>query len=179
MSVVSLGWLLIRLPDQDNETKQRLWAWGAWAEDTDEQGKERTLTLLTNVPINTMEDAQQVYMEDAQQVYSDWRLRGRIEAGYRFDQEQGLDVEDMRVRTLERMRRLFVLVLVAAQFVFYLMENWPVRAVQWLRKLGGKLGLKTDRDGPYIVLRGLGAVWQTVATLTLLAISPFPHDAFT
>lgn len=179
MSMVSLGWLLIRLPNPnpnpnpnmlpDPDKQQRLWV--LVAEDTDEAGKERRLVLLTNVPIRSM--------EDAQGVYSDWRLRGRIEAGYRFDQEQGLDVEDMRVRTLERMKRLFVLVLLASQFVFYLMENWPVVAMQWLRKLGGKLGLKTDRDGPYIVLRGLSAVWQTVATLTLLAISPFPHDAFT
>jgi len=26
----------------------------------------------------------------------------------------------------------------------------PRQAVFWLRKLGGKLGLKTDRNGPYI-----------------------------
>ena len=51
-------------------------------------------------------------------------------------------------------------------------------AVMWLRLLGGKLGLPIDRDGPYILLRGLQAVWQTVATLTLLALKPFPHHAF-
>lgn len=179
LSTISLGWLLIRLPEAPEETethqqqvkqqvKQRLWV--VVAEDTDEDGKERVLVLLTNVPIHTM--------DDAQQVYSDWRMRGRIEHGYRFAQEQGLDVEDMRVRTLERMRRLFVLVLLAAQFVFYLMENWPPVAVQWLRRLGGKLGLKADRDGPYIVLRGLSAVWQAVAALTWLLVSPFPHQPF-
>lgn len=117
-------------------------------------------------------------MQEAQSVYSDWRLRSRIEHGYRFDQEQGLDVEDMRVQTVERMRRLFALVLVAAQFVFYLMEQWPPVAVQWLREVGGKLGLGIDRDGPYLLLRGLSAVWQTVATLTHLALHPFPHHAF-
>jgi hypothetical protein len=73
----------------------------------------------------------------AQQVYANWRLRGRIEHGYRFDQEQGLDVEDVRVRTLERMRHIFALVLAAAQFVFFIArpaqrkwysgcENWTV-----------------------------------------------------
>lgn len=163
-SAINLGWLLIRLP----ATEQRLWV--VVAEDQDENGKERTLTLLTNIPIHTM--------EDAQGVYSDWRMRGRIEHGYRFDQEQGLDVEDIRVRTLEGMRRLFVLVLLAAQFVFYLMQNWPPQAVQWLRRLGGKFGLAADRDGPYIMLRGLSAVWQAVAALTWLLVSPFPHDAF-
>jgi hypothetical protein len=164
LTTVGLGWLLIKLPDAE----QPLWA--LVAEDTDEKGKERTLVLLTNVPIHSM--------GDAQGVYSDWRMRGRIEQGYRFDQEQGLDVEDMRVRTLERMRRMFVLVLVAAQFVFYLMESWPPLAVQWLRRLGGKLGLGTDRDGPYIVLRGLSAVWQAVAALTWLLVCPFPHAEF-
>jgi len=174
-STVTLGWLLVRLPsDEGDETEQegqeQQPIWALIAEDTDEKGKERTLVLLTNVPIHTM--------EDAQQLYSDWRMRGRIEHGYRFDQEQGLDVEDMRVRTLERMRRLFVLVLVAAQFVFYLMDSWPAAAVQWLRRLGGKLGLGTDRDGPYIVLRGLSAVWQAVAALTWLLVCPFPHQEF-
>jgi len=48
--------------------------------------------------------------------------------------------------------------LVASQFVFFLMKRWPPKAVLWLRKLGGKLGQKTDRDGPYILLRGLSAV---------------------
>ena len=60
-------------------------------------------------------------------------VRGRIEHGYRFDQEQGLDVEDLRVHTLERMKRFFSLVLVAAQFVFYLINTWPSAAVRWIR----------------------------------------------
>lgn len=95
-SIVTLGWLLVRLPgDETQQQREHQQLWALVAEDTDEKGKERTLVLLTNVPIHTM--------EDAQQLYSDWRMRGRIEHGYRFDQEQGLDVEDMRVRTLERM----------------------------------------------------------------------------
>ena len=81
----------------------------------------------------------------------------------------------MRVQTLERMQRLFALVLVAAQFVFHLMETWPTEAVQWLRKLGGKLEVAMDRDGPYLVLRGLVALWQTVATLSFLVVEPFPR----
>jgi len=162
---IQIGWLSVRLPD----TNRQLWVVVAY-EAASETAKERTLVLLTNVPIERV--------EDAQSVYSDWRLRSRIEHGYRFDQEQGLDVEDMRVQTVERMRRLFALVLVAAQFVFYLMDNWPPQAVQWLREVGGKLGLAMDRDGPYLLLRGLSAVWQTLATLTHLALHPFPHHAF-
>jgi hypothetical protein len=158
---IKLGWFKIRLPD----THQKLWGLVA----TDDLEK-RILTLLTNIPIRTQ--------RIAQEIYNDWRLRGRIEHGYRFDQEQGLDVEDVRVRTLERMRRIFALVLLAAQFVFHLNQHWPPKAVFWLRKLGGKLGLSSDRDGPYLLLRGLSAVYQTVATLSWTAIQPFPHHLF-
>jgi hypothetical protein len=161
LAQLKLGWFQIRLP----ETHQELWALVV-----ESDLENRILTLLTNVPI--------LNEISAQQIYNDWRLRGRIEQGYRFDQEQGLDVEDLRVQTVERMRRIFALVLVAAQFVFHLMKRWPPKAVLWLRKLGGKLGLKTDRDGPYILLRGLSAVWQTVATLSWTAIEPFPHHLF-
>jgi hypothetical protein len=161
MAQVKMGWFRIRLPDSHQEL------WVLVAED---DLFDNTLVLLTNVPLT--EETQ------AQTVYADWRLRGRIEQGYRFDQEQGLDLEDLRVHTLERMRLLFALVLLAAQFVFYLMKQWPTQAVLWLRKLGGKFGLTTDRDGPYILLRGLSAVWQTVATLSWTAIQPFPHFLF-
>lgn len=158
---LKMGWFPIRLP----ETHQPLWVLVV-----EDDLEKRTLTLLTNVPILTE--------TIAQQIYNDWRLRGRIEHGYRFDQEQGLDVEDLRVHTLERMRRIFALVLLAAQFVFSLMKHWPPNAILWLRTLGGKFGLKTDRDGPYILLRGLSAVWQCVATLSWTAIQPFPHHLF-
>jgi len=161
LATVKMGWFRIRLPD----THQELWVLVA-----EDDLFDNTLVLLTNVPL--ADEAQ------ARAGYADWRLRGRIEHGYRFDQEQGLDVEDLRVQTLERMRRLFALVLLAAQFVFYLMKQWPAQAVLWLRKLGGKLGLTTDRDGPYILLRGLSAVWHTVATLSWTAIQPFPHFLF-
>jgi len=158
---LKMGWFLVRLP----ETHQQLWVLVA-----EDNLHTNTLTLLTNVSI--------LDVSTAQEVYADWRLRSRIEHGYRFDQEQGLDVEDLRVHTVERMRRIFALVLAAAQFVFSLIKHWPPRAVLWLRKLGGKFGLKTDRDGPYILLRGLSAVWQSVATLSWLAIQPFPHHLF-
>jgi hypothetical protein len=161
LAKIQLGWFKIRLPD----THQKLWVLVA-----EDDLEKRTLVLLTNVPIQTQ--------RTAQEIYNDWRLRGRIEHGYRFDQEQGLDVEDVRVHTLERMRRLFALVLLAAQFVFHLNQHWPPQAVLWLRKLGGKLGLASDRDGPYILLRGLSAVYQTVATLSWAAIQPFPHHLF-
>jgi hypothetical protein len=162
LATIKVGWFPLRLPT----TQQRLWALVAY-----DVAMDRTLVLLTNVPLHSV--------KEARCVYDDWRLRPRIEHGYRFDQEQGLDVEDMRVQTLERMKRLFFLVLAAAQFVFFLIDTWPPRAVRWIRLLGGKLGLSSDLDGPYLVLRGLSAIFKSVTTLTFLLLYPFPREGGT
>jgi hypothetical protein len=159
---IKIGWCRLRLP----ETHQELWLLVAY-----EAALDRTLVLLTNVALTSI--------EVVRSVYQDWRLRTRIEHGYRFDQEQGLDVEDMRVQTLEHIQRLFVLVLAAVQFVFFLIDQWPAPAVLWIRQLGGKLNLTQDLDGPYLVLRGLSALIQAVATLSFLALCPFPRPSFT
>jgi hypothetical protein len=71
--------------------------------------------------------------------------------------------------------RLFMLVLLAAQFVSFIAQAWTPPAIRWLRKLGGKLGLKNDLDGLYVLMRGISAVWQTVSTLRFLATHPFPR----
>jgi len=157
LDTVQLGWLKVRIPD----TVQALWVLVA-----DDQTLNRQLVLITNVPLYNL--------KNVQQVYRDWRLRTRIEHGYRFDQEQGLDVEDMRVRTVERMRRLFAIVLLSAQLVFLIAEQWSPKAVLWLRQLGGKLGLSSDRDGPYWLLQGLAAVIVASMTLSFVFLHPFP-----
>jgi hypothetical protein len=158
---VSLGWLSLRLP----ETQQEIWA--LIIRDPD---LERAIVLLTNMPICCAEDARLVYTE--------WRHRPRIEHLYRFDQEAGLDIEDMRVQTIERMRRVFVLVLLAALVVYHVANDWPQEAVTWLRYLGGKLGLGTDRDGMYLLLQGIRCVLVTVATLSFVRHHPFPSSSF-
>jgi hypothetical protein len=155
---IELGWLMIRLPD----THQVLWALVAH-----DPHYDRELVLLTTIPVRTAADAQAVYTE--------WRYRPRIEHTYRFDQEDGLDVEDMRVQTLERMRRVFVLVLMAALFVYHVAQVWPHRMVLWFRRLGGKLGISSDLDGPYVLLAGIGAVFLSAATLAFAAQYPFPR----
>jgi hypothetical protein len=160
---VHLGWFQIRLPDRP---AQNLWVLVA-----DDPDLDRQLVLITNVPLESI--------RIVQQVYNDWRLRGRIEHGYRFDQEQGLDVEDMRVQTLERMRRLFAIVLLSAQIVFVIQAHWPPQAVLWLRQLGGKLGLVGDRDGPYWLLRGISAVITSAMTLSFAFLHPFPFEETT
>lgn len=78
------------------------------------------------------------------------------------------------MQSLEVMRRLFVLVLLTALFVAHIAAAWPPPAVSWLRCWGGKLGLKTDVDGLYLLLTGIGAVFATVAILSFTLLHPFP-----
>jgi len=162
LDTIHFGWFKIRIPG----THKPLWILVA-----DDETLNRQLVLITNIPLTKV--------AAVQQVYNDWRLRTRIEHGYRFDQEQGLDVEDMRVQTLDRMRRLFAVVLIAAQIVFVISEQWPPKAVLWLRLLGGKLGIPTDRDGPYWLLQGISAVIVTCMTLSFFFLHPFPSQEFT
>ena len=161
LDTIHFGWFKIRIPG----TQKPLWILVA-----DDETLNRQLVLITNIPLTKV--------ATVQQVYNDWRLRTRIEHGYRFDQEQGLDVEDMRVQTLDRMRRLFAVVLIAAQIVFVISEQWPPKAVLWLRQLGGKLGIPTDRDGPYWLLQGISAVIVTCMTLSFVCLHPFPFQEF-
>jgi hypothetical protein len=159
---VGLGWLKIRLPGKESP----LWVIVVHDPDLD-----RDLVLITNVEVSSP--------ATARALYSQWRFRPRIEHTYRFDQEDGLDVEDLRVRTLERMRRLFVLVLLAALFVHHVGLTWSKEQVTWLRYLGGKFGLDSDRDGPYLLLAGISAVFVTASTLAFAAQYPFPSGAST
>jgi hypothetical protein len=155
---VRLGWFKIRIATTFSVL---------WVLVIHDPQHEKDIALITNRPLDTARDAQIAFIT--------WRHRPFIEHTYRLDQEAGLDVEDMRVQTLERMRRLFVLVLLAALFVYFIDQTWPEPAVTWLRHLGGKLDLVSDLDGPYILLAGIGAVYACVATLTFVLLHPFPR----
>jgi len=160
---VHVGCLAIRLPDAQHTL--------LWVLVIEEPALGRQVILITNVPIHNEQVAQCLYTE--------WRERPQIEHTYRFDQERGLDVEDMCVRTVERMRRLFVLVLLASLFTYHIAQTWPEQAVLWLRTLGGKLGLQLDADGPYILLAGISAVFITMKTLMFARHHPFPTHCMT
>lgn len=160
---VDVGWFALRLPD---EPERPLWALVA-----DDVSRKRQLILLTNRPI--------LDAHCARTAYDAWRHRPHIEHTYRFAQERGLEVEDMQVHTLERMRRLFALLLIAALFVYYIANVWPEPAAKWLLDLGGKLHLKLDANGPYLLLAGIAAVFITVATLSFAARFPFPRECLT
>jgi len=154
---VSLGWLKLHLPADERP----LWLLAIHDPELD-----RDIGLLTNCPILTTDQAQAVFVT--------WRCRPHIEHTYRLDQEAGLDVEDMRVHSLEHMRRVFVMVLVAASFLYFLNQIWQPEALHWLRSLGGKLGTLSDLDGFYLLLAGIRAVFVTAATLRFVRSHPFP-----
>ncbi len=124
---VALGWLRLRLPNEPSP----LWLLAIHDPDLD-----RDIALLTNRPSATASDAQAVFVT--------WRYRPDIEHTYRLDQEAGLDVEDLRVHTLEPMRRVFLMVLTAAALLYHLDQTWQPEALHWLRSLGGKLGTRCD-----------------------------------
>ena len=83
-------------------------------------------------------------------------------------------MEAICVHTLERMRRLFLLVL-----TYHVAHTWPRHAVLWLRHVGGKLGLPLDADGPYLLLAGISAVFFTAATFAFARSHPFPRNGVT
>ena len=161
---IRLGWFRIRLPEHP---KAPLWLLVTETLDANlDEGEERVVALLTNIPV--------VNLATAQQVYQDWRLRGRIEHGYRFDQEAGLDIEQLLVRSLDRMQRMFIFVLWAMHFITHVLVTWPREIVVWFQVLGGKFGRKQDRSGLYWFLWGLASVWITDATLAFADSHPFP-----
>lgn len=150
---VTLDWFHMRMPD----TGQMLWVVVGESDYFPDP-----LVLITNHRVsNALE---------AQQVYRDWTRRPTIEHLYRFIQEDGLDVEEIQVQTMERQRRTFVLVLACALFVLRVPGVWSATTIAWLRALGSSLvGTKMDRKGPYALLLGLQSVFSTVALFSAIA----------
>lgn len=150
---VTLDWFQMRIPD----TGQVLWVVVGVSDYFPDP-----LVLITNRPVHQV--------LEAQQVYRDWMRRPTIEHLYRFIQEDGLDVEEIQVHTLERQRRTFVLVLACALFVLRVPGVWQAATIAWLRALGTSLvGTKMDRQGPYALLLGLQSVLSTVALFSAIA----------
>jgi hypothetical protein len=172
---VSLDWFYFRLPD---DPKRRYWAVVAETEllapDVAPQDEAwlppRYLVLITNRPLRGR--------RAAKRVYSDWCQRGRIEPFYRFLQEEGVQVEDFLVRRLERIRRIVILVVMAALFVLRLESFWPPVLVRWLRRLGSSLGdTRLDRGGPYLLLRAVQRILDADSLLEWMAKVPPPLGA--
>ena len=110
----------------------------------------KPLWLLTNAPIADLDAATALW----------WQFRNRphIEHLFRLLQERSMDIEDIRLRTQERIEKLMAVVWAAAQFLWHLNLNLPPAARSWLRRLGGKPTEKRGSDGLYLLLYGLSAL---------------------
>ncbi len=101
-----LGWFLLRLPEDPDPLSlvavENL--------SVDEEGEKRLLGLLTYGSVSNLRQAQEMYV--------DGRLREPIEHGYRLGQEAGLNIDQLLVRSLDAMQRLFVFVLWVFSFCF-------------------------------------------------------------
>ena len=150
---VTLDWFQMRMP----ETQQILWGVVAQSDYFKDP-----LVLITNHAISTI--------LEAQQIYRDWQRRPAIEHLYRFIQEDGLDIEEIQVQTLERQRRTFVLTLFAALFVLRRPGVWSPATIAWLHALGSSLvGTRMDRKGLYALLLGLQSILSTVVSFSAIA----------
>ena len=99
-----------------------------------------------------------------------------IERLYCFIQEDGWDVEEIQVQTLERQRCTFVLVLAAALFVLCVPGIWRPETVAFLLPFGNSTA-DTDmhRQGPYEILVGLHRVLSTLSLLSCFACRADKH----
>lgn len=59
--------------------------------------------------------------------------------------------------------------------LYHIADAWPEQTVQWLRRLGGKPPVPSDRDGTYVLLPGIRAVFVSIATLALASEQAFPR----
>lgn len=147
---VTLGYCSVRLPGQEQIYYLVV---------SEVYGLNQCWVLLTNVPILTL--------EQAREIWANYRRRWRIEETFRFLQREGLRWEDFKVLGLEAIRRLVNVVLIAALFLLNLCLYVDEGLHHLLLILGGKQGLKSERDGPYLALRG----WQKLlACITTLAV---------
>jgi len=87
---------------------------------------------------------------------------------FRFLQEEGLHWEDFKVLDLEPIRRLVNVVLIAALFLLNAHYYLDATTLEMILTLGGKLGLKSERDGPYLALRGCQKLLLCINTLAVL-----------
>jgi hypothetical protein len=174
---VHLNWAPFRLPEDHFE------AWIVTAQ-TEVIGRQRPPDLWLPPPhlVLVVVGRPVRSARQAWQVYRDWAQRGQIELFYRFLQEDGLDVEKILLHKLERFRRLLLLMVMLAFFIFHLERWWSPVLIQWLRSLeSSTAGKSMDRRGHYLLLRGVQRALDARALLEWIQIRPpptryLPHD---
>lgn len=167
---VTLDWFRFRLPDHS------LQGWVVVARTEPLRAADKEGFWLAEKPLVLVVINRPVACgRQAWQVYRDWAQRGKIEPYYRFQQEDGLDIERILQHKLERFRRLLVVVLLAACFVIHLEHAWPPVLIQWIRAVASStVELGMDRRGHYLLLWGLRYLLAGTALLELLQSRPPP-----
>lgn len=150
-SLVTLGFTQVWLPDHEGPYSLVV---------SHVHGVGQHWMLLTNVPITNVDQLQEIWLN--------YRRRWRIETTFRFLQRDGLRWEDFKVLDFQAIRRLITLVLTAALFLLNIRLFLDETSLRLLLILGGKQGLKSERDGPYLALRGFQKVMGCLATLAVL-----------
>ncbi|WP_232822476.1 transposase [Thermus sediminis] len=90
---------------------------------------------------------------EALRVVEMYRRRWGVEEFFRL-LRAGLGLESFQVRGLSRIRKVVAVLLGLAVFLWEVRRSGGVLEGLLLR-LGGKLGIASERDGPYLLLRGL------------------------
>ena len=166
---VSLDWFRFRLPKGGDNYWAVVAETRVKKEDIPDDAwlPPRLLVLVTNRSVRGK--------KAAKRIYNDWCQRGRIEPFYRFMQEEGVNVEAILVRKLERIRRMLLLVLIGALFVLRLESLWPEVVIQWLRRVASSTGgTKLDREGPYLLLAGVQRILATLSLFQWMTKVPPP-----
>lgn len=167
---VTLDWFRFRLPDHS------LQGWVVVARTAPLRAADKEGFWLAETPLVLVVINRPVTRgQQAWQVYRDWAQRGKIEPYYRFQQEDGLDVERILQHKLERFRRELLVILMAACFIIHLEHWWSPVLIQWIRAVGSStVGTAMDRHGRYLLLGGLQRILDGAALLELLRIRPPP-----
>lgn len=121
-------------------------------------GRRGEWWLLTSLPVRGR--------EEAARVVEAYRRRWEVERFFRL-LKTGLGLETFQVRGLARIRKVVAVLLGLAVFLWEVERlGGPFKG--FLLQLGGKLGLPSERDGPYLLLRGLVRLLNYEVTQELL-----------
>lgn len=100
--------------------------------------------LLTNLPVNSP--------EEAKRVVGIYRKRWTVEEFFRL-LKAGLGLEEFQVEKLSHIRKIIAILLGLAIFLYRVkMGESPFKEL--LLDLGDRLGIKSERNGPYLLIRG-------------------------
>jgi hypothetical protein len=134
---------------------------------------ETPLVLYTNID----EDIETL----AVRVVKAYLLRWRIEEYYGFKKEDGLDFEDFRVRTLNAIKNLDLLVTIAIGFLSMLSENIDNIAVIQLILISKRIQkidafLKDTKFFLYAVSDGISTLFDSIRSGIYNFFTPIPSD---